>query len=246
MDDGARTAGAPVSVGIAVLCIAGALALVMRPWWARPRVIHPHPIGAASRPLEMVAAGPLWGGLVVVGWLLHPLVSLLILVGPSVRQRAEVRRASGSSVREIVSALPEAIDLIGLGVVAGLGPRQALLTSHRWLPHPFAEVFGEALRRADAGELLSDAIDVVAPRLGREAQPLCVVRSGAELAGGGLAAGLLRLGDDARRHRRSAAAARAQRLPVQMLAPLVLCVLPAFGLVAVVPLLLTGLADFGL
>jgi hypothetical protein len=26
----------------------------------------------------------------------------------------------------------------------------------------------------------------------------------------------------------------------------VLCVLPAFGLVAVVPLLLTGLADFGL
>ncbi|MFT5202476.1 MAG: tight adherence protein C [Candidatus Aldehydirespiratoraceae bacterium] len=235
-----------MSAGIAVLCVAGALALMIRPWWARPRMIHAHPRAAVSRPSGIVAAGPLWGALVVAGWMVHPVLSLLILVGPSVRERAELRRVSGASARAIVSTLPEAIDLIGLGVAAGLGPREALLTSHRWLPHPFADVFGEALRRADAGEPLSDAIDVVAPALGHEAQALCVVLSGAELAGGALAADLVRLGDDARRGRRSAAAARAQRLPVQMLAPLVLCVLPAFGLVAVVPLLLTGLADFGL
>jgi hypothetical protein len=46
--------------------------------------------------------------------------------------------------------------------------------------------------------------------------------------------------------RRRRAEEDARRLPVQLLFPLVLCVLPAFGLLAVVPLLLASLQSLQL
>ncbi|MEZ5168111.1 MAG: type II secretion system F family protein [Acidimicrobiales bacterium] len=63
----------------------------------------------------------------------------------------------------------------------------------------------------------------------------------AEHDGGAVLPTLLRVGDEARRRRRVEAQERARRLPVTMLLPLVVCVLPAFGLLAVAPLLLAPL-----
>ena len=51
------------------------------------------------------------------------------------------------------------------------------------------------------------------------------------------------LAREARLDRRRRAEARARRVPVLLLFPLVLCVLPAFGLLTVVPLLVGSLPD---
>jgi tight adherence protein C len=48
------------------------------------------------------------------------------------------------------------------------------------------------------------------------------------------------VGTEARLIRRRASEVAARRLPVQLLFPLVLCTLPAFGLLTVVPLLVSA------
>ena len=58
-----------------------------------------------------------------------------------------------------------------------------------------------------------------------------------------LTEGLDRVAREARLERRRRAEERARRLPVLLLFPLVLCVLPAFGLLTVVPLLVGSLPD---
>ena len=61
----------------------------------------------------------------------------------------------------------------------------------------------------------------------------------------GLAFGpaIARLADDARDHRRRLAEAAARELPVRLSFPLVLCTLPSFALVAIVPLLVGALSS---
>jgi tight adherence protein C len=60
---------------------------------------------------------------------------------------------------------------------------------------------------------------------------------GAERYGTPLLPGLDRLAVDARLDRRRRAEEAARRVPVKLLFPLVLCVLPAFGLLTMTPLL---------
>ena len=60
-----------------------------------------------------------------------------------------------------------------------------------------------------------------------------------------LASSLTQAADEARLHRQRTVEARARRLPVLMLFPLVMCVLPAFVLLTIVPLLLASLGDLG-
>jgi tight adherence protein C len=56
-----------------------------------------------------------------------------------------------------------------------------------------------------------------------------------------LAPGLERLSLELRLDRRRRAEIEARRVPVRLLAPLVVCVLPAFALLTVVPLLVASL-----
>ena len=51
------------------------------------------------------------------------------------------------------------------------------------------------------------------------------------------------MADEARQHRRRGAEAAARELPVRLSFPLVLCTLPAFVLVAIVPLLVGALSS---
>jgi len=64
-------------------------------------------------------------------------------------------------------------------------------------------------------------------------------------SGAALTTDLSRFADDLRRRQRRAAEERARRLPVLMLVPLVCCVLPAFCLLTVVPMLAAGLSRLG-
>jgi len=68
-------------------------------------------------------------------------------------------------------------------------------------------------------------------------RPLAAALVDAERYGSPVGAALDRLATEARDHARRRAEERARRIPVLLLFPLVLCILPAFGLLTVAPLL---------
>src|SRR5205823_11853388 len=88
----------------------------------------------------------------------------------------------------------------------------------------------------ERGQRVGDALDAVAQLLGQPARPLVRVLAGAERYGTPLLPALERLVVDARLDRRRRAEEAARRVPVKLLFPLVLCVLPAFALLTVAPL----------
>ncbi len=179
----------------------------------------------------------------VVGLTVAPPLAVLSPVALIVIVARRHRRAVLAAELAVIRGLPEAVDLLALAVAAGMNLRQALESGVAWMPPPFSSVLQRALVRVDSGEALAAALDWSAERLGAEARPLLRILVVAELDGAALMPSLERLGDEARRRRRVQAEEQARRVPVRMLFPLVLCVLPAFALLTVVPLLMGTLAD---
>ena len=142
--------------------------------------------------------------------------------------------------------LPELIDLLSLGVAAGLTLRQAAEAVVSRLPHPYDEAIARALERSGRGESWADALWGAARELGPSTQHVFSVLVAAERDGAPVAPALHRASDEARRRRRTRAEERVRRIPVLMLFPLVFCILPAFALLTVVPLLVGTLRDLQL
>ena len=232
-------------IGLAAFGLSAAWLVLLVPWRPPPRRLGEAP----PRPREFAAVrlgGPLWGATVVfVVMAVHPLVAIAVLAWPSWRRWSMQRHDRSARAHDALRTLPETADLIALGVGAGMTARAAVRHAAAWFDDPYRGVFVEALRRADAGETFAGALDAAAVDLDPVARPLVSLLVAAETDGGALSAGLVRVSDEARHRRRSAAEVRARRLPVTMLLPLVLCVLPAFGLLAVAPLVLTSLGDLG-
>jgi tight adherence protein C len=160
---------------------------------------------------------------------------------PAVRSRS--RRLTRE--REVRSALPDTVDLFRLAVGAGLSVHQAVDAVALHAPAPVDATLAEARRRVVLGVRLGDALEVL-DDLGDPALALAAALRGAARYGSPLGAALERVAADARVLRRRRAEEDARRLPEQLLFPLVLCVLPAFGLLAVVPLLLASLQSLQL
>ena len=146
----------------------------------------------------------------------------------------------------ITRSLPELIDLLSLGVTAGLTLRQAAEAVVSWLPHPCDEAIGRSLERSSRGEPWADALCGATRELGPSTQYVFSVLIAAERDGAPVAPALHRASDEARRRRRTRAEERVRRVPVLMLFPLVSCILPAFALLTVVPLLVGTLRDLQL
>ena len=182
-------------------------------------------------------------GVVMVGSMQPVLVVPLLFVYAVVVVRG--RRAQVDDHANVVRTLPEVVDLLLVGVGAGLTPRETLQRCQAWLPDPFATAVHSALSRAAAGATFADALDRAMTPLGDRVRPLVAALNAGERDGSMLAGGLLRVSDEARRRRRVAAQERARRVPVAMLGPLLLCVLPSFALLTLVPLVLGSLSDLG-
>ncbi|HEY7627328.1 MAG TPA: type II secretion system F family protein, partial [Ilumatobacteraceae bacterium] len=103
----------------------------------------------------------------------------------------------------------------------------------------FAAV-GESMMR---GTRFADALTELGARLGPIAQPLVDSLSAADRYGLPLAPLLERLAFEARQQRRRDTEAAARELPVRLAAPLVVCTLPSFVLLGIVPLLLGALSS---
>jgi hypothetical protein len=180
-----------------------------------------------------------WGRAVlaaVAGAVLHPAVgvaaALAVWATPWIRAvRAE--RARRERVRD---GVPDLVDLFRLAAAAGLPVRLAVEAVAERAEPPLRAPLEEVCRRVRLGERLVDALAVLA-EAGDPLRPLTAALVQAERDGVPLTASLGRIAGDARRHRRRAAEERARRLPVRLLFPLVACILPAFVLLTLVPLL---------
>jgi len=177
---------------------------------------------------------------IVVG----PVVGVALAGGstlvPVFRERARLRRRRAV----VAGAVPELVDLLRLAVAAGLSVHQVLDVVLERAPSPFVDALREVRRRIRLGVRLGDALDALEP-FGEPVRPLVAALRAAAFDGVPLAPALERVASDARLQRRRAAETAARRLPVQLLLPLVLCVLPAFGLLAIVPLVVVSVQSLG-
>jgi pilus assembly protein TadC len=153
------------------------------------------------------------------------------------RRRRRARREDEALIAE----LPVAVDLIGVAVGAGCNPFRAVAIAVRWCPRRVAAALTGIERNVALGNsfdrALRDAGDGT-PSLRGLTEAL---RTSARL-GSPMVAVLAQLAQEVRADVRRRAEARARTVPVRLLFPLVFCILPAFALLTVVPVLLEGIS----
>jgi tight adherence protein B len=146
--------------------------------------------------------------------------------------------ARAGADRDVIAAQQaDVIDLFVLALGAGLNLRLALAAVAGHAPPAWRTALGVVVERVERGQRAADALEALVVLLGDPARPLVRVLAGAEHYGTPLLPALDRLALDARLDRRRRAEEAARRVPVKLLFPLVLCVLPAFGMLTVTPLL---------
>jgi tight adherence protein C len=146
------------------------------------------------------------------------------------------RRAAHRERAAVVAGLPEVADLLVLAVGSGLTPLLALRRLAPLAPPPFAPALAEVVQRVDRGVRLADALDALPARLGEPVRPVVAALTATERYGTPLSPALDALAHDARQERRRAAEISARQLPVRLSFPLVVCILPAFVLLTIAPL----------
>ena len=150
------------------------------------------------------------------------------------RRRARRREAS------LAAELPVALDVLGVAVGAGCTPFLAVEVAARWAPPTIAGHLAAVPRVCGLGMSFADALDDMAtntPRLRALADALLA----SDRLGAPVGPALQRLAVEERAAIRRRAEAEARTVPVRLLFPLVFLVLPAFGLLTVVPTLVSSL-----
>ena len=192
--------------------------------------VRVRPLARASAPRRQLFAGLRRG----LGR--SPLIATIMRVASVPRRRRRRRRQEAVIRRE----LPVVIDLVGVAVSAGCTPFHAVEQAARYGPTQTAASLRGVTQACAQGRSLDDALR----RLGTSVatlRPLAdALRTSARL-GTPAAPALGRLAAEVRGDVRRRAEARARTVPVRLCFPLVICVLPAFALLTVVPVVLTGL-----
>ncbi|MFZ0529063.1 MAG: type II secretion system F family protein, partial [Propionicimonas sp.] len=170
-----------------------------------------------------------------LGWWGLPAAAIVGVVSYAVLGRLESAAALRRNF-QLTAALPQVCDLLAVCLEAGLPLRRAVEAIAEAAGDPIREPLAQVAARVNLGVDEADAWAEIARQepalasLGRE-----VARS----VGSGLAlAGTVRaLGFEARREARAAQELRAKRVGVRSVLPLMVCFLPAFLLLGVVPII---------
>jgi tight adherence protein C len=229
----ARPAGRPLPHGRAIRGSLGPLERIGRRVLRVGRVRQPDPGAARQAGLVTVAA---FATLPV-----FPPLSVVIAAGAVVRARMRRIRQQRNLVRAVADGLPEAVDLLLLCSGAGIALPLAHPLVGRHLPPPIGPALLAADAASAAGLPRADGLLRELGRLGDRAATLAHLLADHLRYGVPLAPALERLGLELRLDRRRRAEQDARRVPIRLLGPLVTCVLPAFGLLTVVPLLVASL-----
>ena len=156
----------------------------------------------------------------------------------SVQQKRRVMRVS-------TAQLNDATDMLGVLLLSGLSTPQAFQQLHRYIDEPAQTVFHDCSQLLTHGSRFQDVIRQLHVALGHTAFALCESLLAGERDGLAVGPMLERLGTVSRQQRRQQMDAAARQLPVRMAIPLVVCVLPSFVLLGVVPLFVGSLGGLG-
>lgn len=186
---------------------------------------------AASRKAQ--AAGAALAAVMV-----QPLVGIAVIAGTIVAVRvSHIRRMRVAATRSAEDATL-AVELVGLGVTAGLPFRSAAALTAQQIGGEVGREISSGLRNLEAG---------MAPSLARDdVRSIFDVAASSETTGMPLADTLNTIAREKRRDAAAAARERLGKLPVKMLFPLAFLILPGFVLLTVVPPLVSGLSRLGL
>ncbi|QXC60096.1 type II secretion system F family protein [Aquihabitans sp. G128] len=195
------------------------------------------PVGATP-PLVGVAIALALPVLAVV--LVGPLAGVVAAASVLLARLASVRRARRARQRAVEAATPELVDLFVVAAAAGHPvPTCVRLVAERAPAALRAPLVAAADRAGRDGVVV--ALVAFGDAVGPSVAPLVDALVASHRSGSPLADALASAAEAARDARRRQAEEAARRLPVTLLFPLVCCVLPAFGLLTVVPLLAASL-----
>ena len=149
------------------------------------------------------------------------------------------RKAITASALEVA----DAIDLFALACRAGLSVGGALRVVAAHLDGVLGAALAETVRQTDDGTRLSEALAALPDTAGEVVRPLSSALTMSVRYGSPVVPALERASIEIRANHRRDVDVRARRLPVKLIFPLVLCCLPAFVLLSVVPFLIVVLKD---
>jgi tight adherence protein C len=188
----------------------------------------------------------LLAGMAVAAALVHPVLGLAVAMSPGVLLVARKRAARRIHERSLVATMPDVIDLFRVAAGAGATVHEAVVEVAAVTSGPVGRALAMVVRCTSRGERLSAALSMLVDDLGDPVRPLVAALVSCERDGAALTVPLERAATVARDVRRRDAEAAARRVPVRLVLPLVACVLPAFALLTVVPLLAGTLRSLGI
>jgi pilus assembly protein TadC len=195
-------------------------------------------VGAAAASVLVAMVGLV----VAVGWVgrgpvLAALVPLLFLAA---RRPLAARFAVRRREREIAAALPRFADLVAACLESGAAPVDAFDVVRRHVGGPLSARLAPVVGALRSGV---DPLTVYDSGPRDPVRGLVTALSRAMESGAPLADTVAAVADDQRRRRRWSAEAAARRAGVYAVGPLVVCFLPAFVLLGVVPVVLGVAAE---
>jgi pilus assembly protein TadC len=176
------------------------------------------------------------GALAVSPLAAAPAVGAVLLARRAAAGRAERRRQ-----RAVAGELPDVIALLGLALGAGMTVTRAVAAVGQ---RGWGRLAGELRAVADEvanGRRLADCLEELPGRVGEGVRPLTTALLSSERYGTPILESLDRLAAETRADARRRADEAARRAPVKLAFPLVACILPAFALLTVAPLLASAL-----
>ncbi len=155
-------------------------------------------------------------------------------------QRLRRRRSARAAQAEQARDLPILVDVLGVAIGSGSTPLLALEQSRRWVPPSCGPPIDGVIRAYSLGATFPSALARGFGPVPAFA-PLVDALSATDTLGVAVGPELARVAADGRDAQRRAAEQRARSMSIRLLFPLVFLVLPAFGLLTVVPVLVAGL-----
>lgn len=151
-------------------------------------------------------------------------------------------RSRRRAERAARAALPDLIELVIIGVRAGLTPAAAFTMSAAHAAPALAPFIDAIVHQMERGRRLSDALEVLPRQLGPDAAFFTDSLVTADRYGLPLGPMLDQLGAEVRAERSRSAQQQARTLPVKLAFPLVVCTLPSFVLLAIAPAVLGAIS----
>jgi Flp pilus assembly protein TadB len=165
----------------------------------------------------------------------RPITATVVRVANVLR----VRRGERVRAARLQRELPVVVDLVGVAVAAGCTPFHAVEHATRYGPAHTAAALRTVTQACARGRSFDEAMRDLGTGVATLRPLTDALRTSTRL-GTPAAPALARLAVEVRADVRRRAETRARTVPVRLCFPLVLCVLPAFALLTVVPAVLSG------